>query len=110
MHARADHRWRPHRGERHAVASGEAEAVRNAIAGVPGVGRVETVEQDAHRTVARAYAAGVERGAVLAARIAAALAQSRWGLAGVTAEEGRLDDVFRAITHSDVTRLEGATA
>ena len=71
------------------VASGEAEAVRNAIAGVPGVGRVETVEQDAHRT---------------------ALAQSRWGLAGVTAEEGRLDDVFRAITHSDVTRLEGAIA
>ena len=77
---------------------------------MPGVARVETVEQGPERTVARAYAGGAERGSSLAARIAAALTLAHWNLLGVTAEEGRLDDVFRAITHSDVTRMEGGAA
>ena len=92
------------------VASGDAAAVHSAISAVPGVGRVETVEQGPERTVARAYAGGPERGSGLAAKIAAALTLGHWSLLGITAEEGRLDDVFRAITHSDVTRMEGGAA
>ena len=92
------------------VGSGDAAAVRGAIAAVDGVGRVETIEQSADHTVARAYAGGPERGSGLAARIAAALSRTPWTLLGVTAEEGRLDDVFRAITHSDVAGMEGGAA
>jgi ABC-2 type transport system ATP-binding protein len=90
------------------LGGGDAPGLGAAIAALPGVGRVETVEQSGEQTQVRAYAGGAERGSALAARLAAALAGGRWPLLAITAEEGRLDDVFRAITHSDVVRMEGA--
>jgi len=91
------------------VTGGDPEALRSVVGAVPGVARVELVGASAATTVARAYPGGPERGPALAARIAASLGGGRWSLAGVTTEEGRLDDVFRAITHSDIAH-RGAAA
>jgi ABC-2 type transport system ATP-binding protein len=85
------------------VTGERAQTLAAALAALEGVARVETVHAAPDATVVRAYSAGALRGSALAARVAALVAQGGWSLAGITAEEGRLDDVFRAITHSDIT-------
>jgi ABC-2 type transport system ATP-binding protein len=69
--------------------------------------RSEVLSADAGRVTVRAYPAQAAGGA-LAAQVAQAALAERWTIDELHTEEGRLDDVFRSLTRSDVTRIQEA--
>ncbi len=91
-------------------AASEGDAARARIASLAGVARVEVANADASGIVLRAFPSGDARGDVLAARVVAELAASGHAPLAISSEAGRLDDVFRAITHSDIHHSRGARA
>ncbi len=91
-------------------ASSEGDAARARIASLDGVARVEVAHSDASGVLLRAFPSGTDRGDVLAARVVAELAASGHAPLAISSEAGRLDDVFRAITHSDIHHSRGGRA
>jgi ABC-2 type transport system ATP-binding protein len=87
-----------------------AERAQARLAGIPGVGRVEQVATAGDSVVLRAAPGGDDRGEVLAARVVAELALAGLAPLSIASEQGRLDDVFRAITHSDIHHARGGRA
>ena len=82
-----------------------ADEIARSLGAVPGVTRTETVSASGDRTVIRAYPDRERRDPAFVARVAEAI-QARWTIEGIATEEGRLDDVFRAITRPDIVRPE----
>ncbi len=89
----------------------QAEAAREALAKLPGVARVEIVSDEGGAVAVRAFPDQAQRQAAFAAQLAQAI-MSRWSwtIAELHTEEGRLDDVFRAITRPDTAREPAAPA
>jgi len=86
------------------VVGANAEAVTGALGKLPEVERTEVVAGDAGHATVRAFPkAGAVNGA-LAAVVARGLAPTGWTIDGLHTEEGRLDDVFRALTRPDTAR------
>lgn len=73
----------------------------------PFASRAELIATEAGRVTVRAYPAAAAGGA-LAARLAEAALAERWTIDELHTEEGRLDDVFRSLTRSDVARTQEA--
>jgi ABC-2 type transport system ATP-binding protein len=85
-----------------------ADVVAEALRALAGVARAEVVSEAAGRAAVRAYPERDCGGPAFVARIAQAASRAHWSLEGLSAEEGRLDDVFRAITRPDTVRTAGA--
>jgi ABC-2 type transport system ATP-binding protein len=79
-----------------------AGAVVEALGALVGVARTEVVSQEAGRAVVRAYPERDGAGPAFVAQVAQAASRQNWALEGLSAEEGRLDDVFRAITRPEI--------
>jgi ABC-2 type transport system ATP-binding protein len=89
----------------------QADQVRESLARLPGVARAEVLSAEAGTVAVRAYPDRTQLDAAFAAHLAQAI-MSRWSwtIQELHTEEGRLDDVFRAITRPDTARGAGATA
>jgi ABC-2 type transport system ATP-binding protein len=86
------------------VASGVAPAsLTEQLARVPGAARTEIVQQDGAAVVARVYPTR-QPGVSLTRGVAEAAARNGWQLNEIHTEEGRLDEVFRAITLPDTVK------
>lgn len=89
----------------------QAEAAREALAKLPGVAGVEIVSDDGGAVAVRALPDKARLETAFAAQLAQAI-MSRWSwtIEALHTEEGRLDDVFRAITRPDTAREPAASA
>ena len=81
------------------VAGDKAEAVRGALSGVAGVKEIETFEAENGRLQLRAIP---KNGAGIVADVASAIRQKSLAVDELFVERGKLDDVFRQITSSDL--------
>jgi ABC-2 type transport system ATP-binding protein len=81
------------------VAGDKAEAVRGALAGVAGVKEVETVGAVNGVLELRAIP---KNGAGIVTDVASAIRQKALAVDEIFVERGKLDDVFRQITSSDL--------
>lgn len=81
------------------VATERAEAVKGALSTVPGVARIETLGAVNGRTHLRAIP---KNGVVLVTDVASVIRQKALTVEEVFVERGKLDDVFRQITSSDL--------
>jgi ABC-2 type transport system ATP-binding protein len=86
------------------VATDKAEAVRGVVAALAGVDKVETVGAEHGRMQLRAIP---KNGAGIVADVASAIRQKALTVDEIYVERGKLDDVFRQITSSD---LDGRNA
>ena len=85
------------------VASDKAEAVKAALAAVAGVGSVETVSGADGHLLLRAIP---KNGAGIVTDVAAAIRQKSLVVEEIFVERGKLDDVFRQITSSDLEKTD----
>ena len=85
------------------VASDKAEAVEAALAAVAGVGSVETVSGADGHLLLRAIP---KNGAGIVTDVAAAIRQKSLVVEEIFVERGKLDDVFRQITSSDLDKTD----
>ena len=81
------------------VASDKAEAVRGALAGLAGIQEIETVGAEDGRLQLRAIP---KNGAGIVTDVASAIRQKALAVDEIFVERGKLDDVFRQITSSDL--------
>src|SRR5262245_35045852 len=81
------------------VASDKAEAVRGALAGLAGVKKIETISTEDGRLQLRAIP---NNGAGIVTDVASAIRQKALAVDEIFVERGKLDDVFRQITSSDL--------
>ena len=89
----------------------EADLVRESLGRLPGVASVEVVSATGGAVAVRAYPDRTARETAFAAHVAQSI-MSRWSwtIEELHTEEGRLDDVFRAITRPDTAREAKGTA
>ena len=78
-----------------------AARVTEALAASPLVARSEILAADPRWVVARAYPKKPAADGALAARVAEMAVRESWKIEELVVEEGRLDDVFRALTWSE---------
>jgi len=78
------------------VAAPQAEAVKNALSSVAGVGAVEQGKAHGSGVLMTAYA---KDGADVATAIAERAAADHWPISNLHTERGNLDDVFRTLTN-----------
>jgi ABC-2 type transport system ATP-binding protein len=83
------------------VANGVASAITATLGRHPGVDAIETLEQDANRVCVRVRPQRAAAGSAFARELGALAVREQWAVEELHTEEGRLDDVFRAITLSD---------
>jgi ABC-2 type transport system ATP-binding protein len=76
-------------------------AVRSAIESVSGVERVEVLTSGDQSFLGRAYAGKGRRATDIAREIATLATSKQWILEELHQEEGKLDEVFRAITRTE---------
>jgi ABC-2 type transport system ATP-binding protein len=89
----------------------QADAVEQAFARLPGVARAEIVSADGGKVAVRAYPDGSPLDSAFAAHVAReVMSRWSWTIEELHTEQGRLDDVFRAITRSDTVRDAARTA
>jgi ABC-2 type transport system ATP-binding protein len=89
----------------------QADAVEQAFARLPGVARAEIVSADGSKVAVRAYPDGSPLDSAFAAHVAReVMSRWSWTIEELHTEQGRLDDVFRAITRSDTVREAARTA
>lgn len=94
----------PNAGSLHVVVRGAAAAmIKDELAKVSGVQRVDTLEVLESGLAARVLPGKSKQPSDVAAEIAAAVAAQNWKLQDLHLEEGKLDEVFRSITRSDTT-------
>lgn len=84
-----------------------AGPVRDGIAGLPGVARIEQKALAGDEVALTAFAAGNE---FIIERISALAVAQGWAIKGLYAEPGRLDEVFRRLTTSDTSTPATASA
>ncbi|MCC6473577.1 MAG: ATP-binding cassette domain-containing protein [Burkholderiales bacterium] len=88
------------------------QQVREKLALLPLVGRLEASAQPQERLTVRAFPGRSEdaaaRGGSLAAALAQAAVREQWKIEDLRTEEGRLEDVFRSITRTDIHLEEKA--
>jgi ABC-2 type transport system ATP-binding protein len=89
------------------VAGDKAEAVRSALSGLACVKAIETVGTENGRLQLRAIPrngpqTGPKNGAGIVADVASAIRQNALAVDEMFVERGKLDDVFRQITSSDL--------
>jgi ABC-2 type transport system ATP-binding protein len=83
----------------------QADAVQQAFARLPGVARAEIVSADGGKVAVRAYPDRSTLDSAFAAHVAQhVMSRWSWTIEELHTEQGRLDDVFRAITRSDTAR------
>jgi ABC-2 type transport system ATP-binding protein len=83
----------------------EADVVLQAFARLPGVARAEIVSADGGKVAVRAYPDRSALDSAFAAHVAQhVMSRWSWTIEELHTEQGRLDDVFRAITRSDTAR------
>ena len=87
-----------------AVRDVPAGAIVGTLGTLAGVARTEVVSDVRGRAVVRAYPDRSRSEPAFIAHVAQAATLERWTIEGLSIEEGRLDDVFRAITRPDVAR------
>lgn len=75
--------------------------IRSAIESIKGIDRVEPLSSDAQGFSGRVYPAKGNRAADLAREIAQVASTKQWLLEELHQEEGKLDEVFRAITKTE---------
>jgi ABC-2 type transport system ATP-binding protein len=87
----------------------QPDAAREALAKLPGVARVEVLSDEGNALAVRAFPDKTQLEAAFAAQLAQSI-MSRWSwtIEELHTEEGRLDDVFRAITRPDTARATAA--
>ena len=85
------------------VAADKAEALRDALAAVAGVGSVETVSASGGHLLLRAIP---KNGAGIVTDVASAIRQKALVVEEIFVERGKLDDVFRQITSSDLDKTD----
>ena len=91
------------------VAGVAGTAVADRLGAMPGAARAEPLEDAGGRSTVRVYPK--TRGAAFTAAVAQAAQTAGWQVEALITEEGRLDDVFRAITLPDtVKRGHGLSA
>lgn len=78
------------------VATAQAEAVKNALSSIMGVGAVEQGKASGAGVLLTAYAKG---GADVATAIAERAAAEHWPISNLQTERGNLDEVFRTLTN-----------
>ncbi len=78
-----------------------APAVTSKLSSMPAVRRSEILLEEPTRLAVRAFPERSKRDGALAAEIAELAVRESWRIEDLHTEEGRLDDVFRAITRSD---------
>ena len=83
------------------VAADKAEALKDALAAVAGVGSIETVSTSDGHLLLRAIP---KNGAGIVTDVAAAIRQKSLVVEEIFVERGKLDDVFRQITTSDLDK------
>jgi ABC-2 type transport system ATP-binding protein len=81
-----------------------AGALVGTLGALPGVARTEVVSDSGGLAVVRAYPERGRAGPAFVAHVAQAANRESWAIEGLSAEEGRLDDVFRAITRPEIAR------
>jgi ABC-2 type transport system ATP-binding protein len=81
--------------------------VTETLGRVPEVGRSEVLAADPNRFVIRVYPDKARADGAFAAKVADA-AMTRWTIEQLHTEEGRLDDVFRALTRPDTAPARAA--
>jgi ABC-2 type transport system ATP-binding protein len=82
----------------------QADVVVGALGGLPGASRAEVLSDADGRVVVRAYPDRARPDPAFGAHVAQAAARENWAVEALTTDEGRLDDVFRAITRPDTAR------
>ncbi len=87
------------------VLGGTADAVKARLSGLPLAGRVTVTPADTH-LVARVSPRDRGAGADLARAVAETVTKEGWRFDELHTEEGRLDDVFRAITSTDTKKSD----
>jgi ABC-2 type transport system ATP-binding protein len=85
------------------VAADKAEALKAALATVAGVGNVETVSASDGHLLLRAIP---KNGAGIVTDVASAIRQKALVVEEIFVERGKLDDVFRQITSSDLEKTD----
>jgi len=83
------------------LSGASADLVTSRISSVPAVLRSEILLEQPTRVVVRAFPVKSQRDGAFAAAIAELAVRESWKIEDLHTEEGRLDDVFRAITRSD---------
>ena len=83
------------------VASDKSEALKSALAAVSGIGSVETVSSSNGQLLVRAVP---KNGAGIVTDVASVIRQKGLVVEEVFVERGKLDDVFRQITSSDLEK------
>jgi len=78
-----------------------AEAVRSAIEAISGVDRIEPIASAGQSFSGRVFATKGRRPTDIAREIASLAASKQWILEELHQEEGKLDEVFRAITRTE---------
>ncbi len=78
-----------------------AAALREELARLPGVQRVEALDSSETGLIARVIPGKNRQPGDLAAEVAALAAAKTWKLEELHQEEGKLDEIFRSITRSD---------
>jgi ABC-2 type transport system ATP-binding protein len=83
----------------------QADAVRDAFARLPGVARAEILSDEGGKVAVRVYPDRTQLDSAFAAHLAQeVMSRWSWTIEELHTEEGRLDDVFRAITRPDTLR------
>ena len=85
------------------VAADKAEALKDVLAAVSGVGSVETVSASDGHLLLRAIP---KNGAGIVTDVASAIRQKSLVVEEIFVERGKLDDVFRQITSSDLDKTD----
>ncbi len=84
------------------------ETVKSLLASIPGARKASIVREDNGSVWARAYPAEDRRNGSLARGVAELAAAQSWKVDELHTEEGRLDEVFRSITWSEIKQEEKA--
>ena len=91
------------------VAGVPPAAIEEQCARLTGAARVEILGATDGKVEARVYAGHAQAGGALTRGVAELAAQQGWRLDEIHTEEGRLDEVFRAITLPDTVKTRGNT-
>jgi ABC-2 type transport system ATP-binding protein len=85
------------------VRSPSAAAVAETLGKLPIVSRCEVLSEEPSRCVVRVYPEKTRADGAFTAKVTDEMLE-RWTIEQLRTEEGRLDDVFRALTRPDTAR------
>jgi ABC-2 type transport system ATP-binding protein len=83
------------------VKGASSAAIKAAIEGISGVDRIETLEGNDNGLIARVYGSKTKGRSDISREVVALTGTKSWVLEDLHQEEGKLDEVFRAITRTE---------